>query len=148
MKTILVIEDSRFLRLTTERSLVRAGYKVVTASDGEEALLMAADTPPDLVLLDMLLPKLSGPEVLRSLRINRQTAAVPIIVLSSLPQSNEERLKRDGATAYFDKASLDLHGHPESLIQIVNKMLGEATKDTKAIDVRDFHSPAAAKGEV
>ena len=60
MKTILVVEDSRFIRLTTERTLARAGYQVITACDGEEAL-KATETAPDLVLLDMLLPKLSAP---------------------------------------------------------------------------------------
>ena len=123
MNTILLVEDSRFLRMINERALVRAGYHVVTASDGEEALRVAGETRPDLILLDMLLPKLSGQEVLRSLRTTPQTAAVPIIVLSSLPQSNERRLKRDGATAYFDKASLSLDRESESLIHIVKKIL-------------------------
>jgi len=147
MKTILLVEDSRFLRVTTEKTLVRAGYKVVTACDGDEALRVAAKTRPDLVLLDMLLPKLSGPEVLRSLRTTPQTALVPIVVLSSLPQSNELRLKRDGATAYFDKASLGLHEHSDSLIQIVKKMLDEPGEDSAGTDLPDSRFPMVAKGE-
>jgi CheY-like chemotaxis protein len=146
-KTILVVEDSRFLRVTIERTLVRAGYKVVTACDGEEALRVAAETGPDLVLLDMLLPRLSGPEVLRSLRTTPKTAAVPIIVLSSLPQSNERRLKLNGATAYFDKSSLTLHEHSDSLVQVVKKMLDEPGEDASGIDVPDPHCPVVAKGE-
>src|SRR5947199_5148395 len=102
MKTILLVEDGRFLRVINERALARAGYRVMTACDGEEALRLATESVPDLVLLDMLLPKVSGPEVLRSLRANSKTAQVPIIVLSSLPQSNEAQLKKDGATAYLD----------------------------------------------
>jgi DNA-binding response OmpR family regulator len=63
MKSILLVEDSRFLRLANEKALVRAGYSVVTASDGEEALRIAYVRPPDLILLDMLLPKLGGAQV-------------------------------------------------------------------------------------
>jgi CheY-like chemotaxis protein len=125
VKTILVVDDSRFLRVTTERTLVRAGYNVVTACDGEDGLRVAAETRPDLILLDMLLPKLSGPEVLKRLRTIPQTALIPIVVLSSLPQSNEAQMKRDGASAYFDKSGLGLHEHSESLVQIVNRMFDE-----------------------
>jgi DNA-binding response OmpR family regulator len=70
VRTILLVEDSRYLRVMNERALVGAGYRVMTACDGEEALRLAAESMPDLVLLDMLLPKLSGPEVLRSRRAN------------------------------------------------------------------------------
>jgi len=142
VKTILLVEDSRFLRLTTEKTLVRAGYKVISACDGEEALRVAAETAPDLVLLDMLLPKLSGQEVLRSLRSTPQTASIPIVVLSSLPQSNERKLKRDGATAYFDKSSLGLHEHSDSLIQIVKKMLDESEEDGVGVGLPPLHSAA------
>jgi chemosensory pili system protein ChpA (sensor histidine kinase/response regulator) len=125
VKTILLVEDGRFLRVMNERALVRAGYRVMTACDGEEALRLAAESVPDLVLLDMLLPKLSGPEVLRSLRANSKTAQVPIVVLSSLPQSNEAQLRKDGATAYLDKSTLGLHEHSESLVQVVKRILDE-----------------------
>lgn len=137
------------MRVTTERTLVRAGYNVVTACDGDEALRVAAKTAPDLVLLDMLLPKLSGPEVLRSLRTTPLTAAVPIVVFSSLPQSNERKLKRDGATAYFDKASLGLHNHSDSLLEIVKKMLNQTKQDAGSINLPTLDLPVApAKGEV
>jgi DNA-binding response OmpR family regulator len=89
VKTILLVEDGRFSRVTNERALVRAGYRMKTACDGDEALRLAVVSVPDLVLLHMLLPKLSGPEVLRSLRSKPKTAQVPIVVLSSVPQSNE-----------------------------------------------------------
>jgi hypothetical protein len=59
MTKILLVEDSKFMRLTTERALARAGYEVSSASDGDEALRMAQAKLPDLILLDMLLPKMS-----------------------------------------------------------------------------------------
>jgi CheY-like chemotaxis protein len=128
MKSILLVEDSRFLRLANEKALVRAGYSVVTASDGEEALRIAYVRPPDLILLDMLLPKLGGAQVLYALRNNALTALIPVIVLSSLPQTNENKLKKEGATAYFEKSKLELDQHSESLVHIVKRTLDGLTK--------------------
>lgn len=134
MKTILLIDDSRFSREMNERSLGRAGYSVVTACDGEEGLRLACESVPDLILLDMLLPKLTGPQVLRSLRTTLQTARVPIVVLSSLPQSNEPQLIKDGATAYFDKSTLGVRAHSESLIQMVKRILDEYSEQNGDTD--------------
>ena len=125
MKTILLVEDSRFLRLMNERALTRAGYSVMTAGDGQEALRLASERPPDLILLDLLLPKLGGAQVLRSLKNNTLTAGIPVVVLSSLPQSNEPRLKKEGAAAYFDKSTLGLHHDSDSLVTIVRAVLAE-----------------------
>ena len=119
MKTILLVEDSRFLRRANERILAKAGYQVTTAADGEEALHLARTMAPDLILLDMLLPKIGGPEVLRALHSDPATASIPIIVLSSLPQSNEQKLKGEGAVAYFEKSRLDLDNDSEALLRIV-----------------------------
>jgi CheY-like chemotaxis protein len=123
VKSVLVVEDSRFLRLAIERTLVRAGYSVMIASDGEEALRIAYARIPDLILLDMLLPKLGGPDVLHALKKTPLTAQIPVIVLSSLSQKNETKLKKFGATAYFEKSKLELDQHSDSLIQIVNRTL-------------------------
>jgi CheY-like chemotaxis protein len=128
MKSILLVEDSRFLRLANERTLVKAGYSVVTAGDGEEALRIANATIPDLILLDMLLPTLGGVQVLQALRSNVLTALIPVVVLSSLPQKNEFKLKKEGATAYFEKSQLDLGQNSESLINIVKKTLDDFTE--------------------
>src|ERR1022692_4934084 len=68
MTKILLVEDSKFLRLATERALARAGYETSSAVDGEEALRVAREKMPDLILLDMLLPKMSGPDVLKALK--------------------------------------------------------------------------------
>jgi DNA-binding response OmpR family regulator len=119
---ILIIEDSRFLRLITQRGLEKAGYKVVTASDGEEGRRLASEYRPDLIVLDMLLPKISGPDVLRALRKDPHTSLTPIMVLSSLPQSNEERLLGEGATKYFQKSQLMLDKGPEMFVEAVYRM--------------------------
>jgi len=106
METILLVEDSKFLRIATERALTKAGYQVVCAGDGEEAVAQATAKLPNLVILDMLLPKLSGPEVLQKLKANPATAHIPILVLSSLSRKNEDKLIKEGATAFLEKGPL------------------------------------------
>jgi twitching motility two-component system response regulator PilH len=113
--------------MANERVLSRAGYNVVTASDGEEALLLARARIPDLILLDMLLPKLGGVEVLHALRRSVLTAAIPVIVLSSLPQTNEVKLIKAGATAYFEKSKMQQDQSAEALLHIVKTTLDGLT---------------------
>jgi CheY-like chemotaxis protein len=106
METILLVEDSKFLRAATERILTKAGYQVICAGDGDDALELAGSSLPHLIVLDMMLPKLSGPEVLRSLKNNDQTAHIPVVVLSSLSQNNGPKLVQEGADAFIEKGSL------------------------------------------
>ena len=106
METILLVEDSKFLRAATERILTKAGYQVICAGDGDDALELAGSSLPHLIVLDMMLPKLSGPEVLRSLKKNNLTAHIPVVVLSSLSQNNGPKLVQEGADAFIEKGSL------------------------------------------
>lgn len=117
------MEDSRFLRVASGRIFAKAGYEVAMAEDGEEALRLAFDSVPDLILLDMILPKLGGPEVLRALKKNPRTAAIPVIVLSSLTQKNDAKLMKEGATAYFEKSKLQLDHNCETLLHVVKRTL-------------------------
>ena len=121
---VLLVEDSKFLRLANQRALSRAGYEVCTAADGEEALKVAYQKLPDIILLDMLLPKLSGPEVLKALKANPATLHIPVIVLTSLSQKNEEKLLHDGAAAFFEKSSLGLYQSSDRLASAVEMVLG------------------------
>ena len=116
------------MRVANERALLRAGYRVVTAGDGEEALRIAWARLPDLIVLDMLLPKLGGPEVLHALKSNPKTSFIPVIILSSLPQKNEQRLRKEGAAAYFEKSKLELDNKSESFLHIVKRMLDGVTE--------------------
>lgn len=134
MKSVLLVDDSKFMRMANEKALARAGYEVMAASDGEEALRMAQAKVPDLILLDMLLPKLGGPQVLQALKKNPLTLSIPVVVLSSLPQKNEAKLLKEGATAYFDKSTLALDQHSESLIQIVNRILERQTPQSGGVE--------------
>ena len=103
---ILLVEDSRPILRENEGVLLRAGYEVICAEDGESALKMAADLKPDLVLLDMILPKVSGPEVLRRLKSDAKTAQIPVVVVSSLTERNREKLLELGAEDYLEKGLL------------------------------------------
>jgi CheY-like chemotaxis protein len=107
MLTILLVDDNVHLQIAFKKVLTSAGYRVELASDGEEGLRLAQSIRPDVVLLDMLLPKLGGVEVLRALKANRPTATIPVIALSGLPMSNEARLRRDGAISYLQKSNLE-----------------------------------------
>jgi CheY-like chemotaxis protein len=100
---ILLVEDSKPIRRENETVLQQAGYEVICAEDGESALQMAQEQRPDLILLDMILPKVSGPEVLRRLKGDRSTAEIPVVVLSSLSEKNRQKLLDAGAEEYLEK---------------------------------------------
>jgi twitching motility two-component system response regulator PilH len=104
--TILLVEDSPVQKLANEKILITAGYLVLIAVDGPEAVRLAREANPDLMLLDLVLPKLSGVEVLQTMKRDPATATIPVIVLSQLPQENEAELKRAGAAGYFTKSRL------------------------------------------
>ena len=120
MKMILLVEDSKFLRLASERALKKAGYAVVSTDDGQKALQLAQESLPDAILLDMLLPNIGGDQVLRLLKNDPITAQIPVVVLSSLSQRNEGRLKQDGAAAYFEKSKLNLESDCSALLKVVD----------------------------
>jgi CheY-like chemotaxis protein len=107
MLTILVVDDNVHLQIAFKKILMSSGYRVETAGDGEEGLRLATSIKPDVILLDMMLPKLGGLDVLLALKADRATASIPVIALSGLPMSNEARLRRDGAISYLQKSNLE-----------------------------------------
>ena len=123
MSTVLLIDDSKFLRRANELSLAKAGHQIVTASDGEEGLRLAREKKPDVIVLDMLLPKLGGAQLLQFLKGDPQTAKIPVIVLSSLPQKNAEKLMAAGAAAYVEKSNLALDQCSSELSRTISKIL-------------------------
>jgi CheY-like chemotaxis protein len=121
--TILLVDDSRFFRLANERVLTKAGHRTIAAGDGEEGLRLAREHLPDLIVLDMMLPILSGHSVLRALRTDPRTALIPVLVLTSLPKTNEQKLVNDGATAYCEKSELVPDKGGDVLVAEIEKML-------------------------
>ncbi len=132
MTRILLVEDSKFLRLATERSLAHAGYEVLTAADGESALQLAREKRPDVILLDLLLPKITGLDVLKAVKSNPATAAIAVVVLTGMSQKNEDRLRKDGAFAFLAKAELALDRGPHSLLSAVAEILKKLNLEVPA----------------
>ena len=121
-KTILYIEDNEFNRKMVRQLLARTSYRLTEAADGEAGVTAAREAPPDLILMDIQLPKLSGLEATRQLRADPRTAAVPIIVVTSFALSGDEQKARDaGATAYIAKPY-----SPRDLLAKIHEILAEA----------------------
>jgi CheY-like chemotaxis protein len=132
--TVLLVEDSKLQKLMNERMLHRAGYAVLNASDGEEAVRMARETIPDIILLDMMLPKLGGREVMQALRSDPPTARIPILFFSSLSQANELKLTGEGAAGYFSKSRLAEHpaAGEKELIKLIENLVQSSRNREKS----------------
>jgi CheY-like chemotaxis protein len=121
MPTVLLVEDNRLARTTSQHLLNKAGFKVLVAEDGEEGLLMARTTGPDVILLDLLLPILSGEKVLQAIKQDPRTIDIPVIVLTALSQKNEKKLIEEGAFAFLEKTKV--MDNPQVLLRILERIL-------------------------
>jgi len=120
MKKILFIEDEAAIQKTLGESLRNKGYDVKSALDGEIGLRLAKSENPDLILLDLILPKKHGLEVLEELRKDKRTKDVPVIILTNLENVGEvEKAVSLGATTYLIKTNYSL----EEVIEKVQKVL-------------------------
>ena len=128
---ILLAEDSGFMRIAMERVLAKAGHNVIPVEDGQRAVCVARESVPDLVLLDMMLPKLTGPEVLEALKQDPTTKHIPVIVLTSLSQKNEAKLLQAGAAAFLMKSDKLFEDCSRSLLQLIDT-LGPKAKAASA----------------
>ena len=109
MTRIVVADDDRMFRKVAETTLRRQGYEVAIASDGEEALQLIRSERPDIIVLDLIMPKLQGFDVLQVLKQDTLTSAIPVIVLSSLTQEQDKQEALDlGAVAYFNKTTFSI----------------------------------------
>ena len=120
MKKILFIEDEPTLQKTVGQVLEQEGYEIKSALDGEIGLELTKREKPDLILLDLILPKLDGFKVLEKLKKDETTKNIPVIVLTNLEsESDVERALELGATAYLVKANYEL----EEVIKKVKDIL-------------------------
>ena len=120
MKKILFIEDESALQKTFRDVLEKEGYQMVSALDGENGLELAKSQKPDLILLDLILPKKNGFEVLEELKKDDSTREIPVIVLTNLEDiESVEKAIELGATTYLVKAQYTL----EEVITKVKKAL-------------------------
>jgi two-component system, OmpR family, phosphate regulon response regulator PhoB len=106
---ILLVEDDRFLRRVCETSLQQRGLTVASATNGEDGLRLAKERPFDLILLDWLMPRMPGIDVLADLKADAATREIPVLILSYSSREEDRRSAMDmGATGYFVKANLSL----------------------------------------
>ncbi len=119
---ILLIEDDKFLRKACEVGLKKRGFTVYTAIDGEEGLRQARANMPDIILLDLLMPKLSGLETLDALKKDEQTRAIPVVILSnSSIDADVQKAEALGAAGYLVKASLSLQQLADRVVSYLEK---------------------------
>ncbi len=121
-KTVLYVEDNEYNLKIVRQLLARTSYRLIEAVDGQLGVETALRELPDLILMDIQLPKLSGLDATRMLRADPKTAAIPIIVITSFALSGDDQKAKDaGASAYLAKPY-----SPRELLQMIRKFVPES----------------------
>jgi two-component system cell cycle response regulator DivK len=121
-RTILYIEDNEYNRKIVRRLLTRTSYRLIEAEDGESGVAQALKDVPDLILMDVQLPKMSGLDATRVLKADPRTADIPIIVITSFALSGDrEKATAAGASSYLSKPY-----SPRELLALVRQYLPES----------------------
>jgi two-component system, cell cycle response regulator DivK len=129
---ILIVEDSKPQRGILQTALEQAGYTILEAADGREGLEVARKGKPDLILLDMLLPRMDGPSVLAALKKDPATAHIPVVAISGLSQKNEEKITGAGAAAFYQKPESGLEEAAPQLTKLIRTLLAESRQRSAA----------------
>ena len=119
---ILLVEDDPFLLSMYNTKFELENFKVVTAEDGEKGLKLAIKELPDVILLDIMLPRMDGFEVLKALKADKKTSGIPVILLTNLSQ--KEKVKEGlslGANDYLIKA----HFMPSEVVEKIKKLINK-----------------------
>ena len=128
MRKILFVEDESVLQKTFEETLRGEGYEMISALDGEVGFNLAKKEKPDLILLDLVLPKINGFEVLKKLKEDPETKKIPVIILTNLERMSDiDKTLELGATAYLVKTDYSLG----EVVEKIKKILGEKTINNK-----------------
>ncbi len=123
MKAILFIEDEAAIQKTFADALEKEDFEITSALDGEIGLRLAKEKKPDLILLDLILPKMNGFQVLQALKADEETKNVPVIVLTNLEQMKDIQKAIDlGARTYLVKSNYNL----SEVVSMVKKAIEEA----------------------
>ena len=120
-KKIMIVEDDRFLSFLMKARLEKEGFVVLQVFDGEEAIELLKQETPNLVILDLIMPKVTGFEVLKSISVTPQFANVPVVIVSNLAQDSDiEKAKELGAKEYFVKVKVSI----DDLVQRIKALAG------------------------
>lgn len=120
-KTVLYVEDNEFNRKIVRQLLSVTSYRLLEATDGEQGVAMALESPPDLVLMDIQLPRLSGLDATRRIRQDPRTAHVPIIVVTSFALGGDDQKALEaGASAYMAKPY-----SPRQMLELIRRLAPE-----------------------
>ena len=121
-KKILLVEDNEFNRKIVRDLLARQPYDLLEAHDGEAGVMAARRDKPDVIVMDVQLPKLSGLDTTRAIRAEPETSKIPIIVVTSFALSGDDKKAMDaGASAYLAKPY-----SPRQLLDTIRRMAGDA----------------------
>ena len=128
-KTVLVVDDEEDVRRFLTTALIEAGFDVVTATDGFEAMEAVKGTPPDLISLDLVMPKRSGVKFYRDMVKNKQWSSIPIIIVTGharddLGKADLKELTMSGPGIYLEKPV-----KPDNYIAAIKKLLGLDTSE-------------------
>ena len=122
MSKVMVVEDDASLREIYSIRITAEGYDVVSAGDGEEALAVAVREKPDLILSDVMMPKISGFDMLDILRSTPETANIKVVMMTALSAEDQrQRGERLGADRYLVKSQVGI----EDVINVIHEVLGD-----------------------
>lgn len=141
MSKIMVVEDDASLREIYGIRITAEGYDVVSAGDGEEALAMAVREKPDLILSDVMMPKISGFDMLDILRSTPETAGIKIIMMTALSgEDQRQRGERLGADRYLVKSQVGI----EDVVNTIHEVLGDRTEKAEPEPAPNAASPTTS----
>ena len=130
MKKILLVEDEEIMISLLQRKLTMEGYEISVTRDGEEGLKAMREVKPDLILLDIIMPKMGGFEVMTEMQKDKTLAKIPVIVISNSGQPVEiDRTQKLGAKDWLIKTEFD----PQEVIEKVKKQLPTPEEFVKRI---------------
>ena len=143
MSKIMVVEDDASLREIYSIRITAEGYEVVSAGDGEEALAVAVREKPDLILSDVMMPKISGFDMLDILRSTPETANIKVVMMTALSgEDQRQRGERLGADRYLVKSQVGI----EDVVNAIHEVLGDRPGGAQPAAATQGAAPAAAPG--
>ena len=138
---VMVVEDDAALREIYGIRIAAEGYDVVSAGDGEEALAVAVREKPDLVLSDVMMPKISGFDMLDILRNTPETADIRVIMMTALSSEDQrERGESLGCNRYLVKSQIGI----EDMVNAIHEVLGDKNEQTTPANAETQTAPAPA----